>query len=334
MILHPGILALLAGSGIVLALMAYGGALGIRIMARWDRRSSSEGQLLLERKTYLVSSLLSYAFGFELMSVFLYIYTVDDIHALFIGAMCATGSLNANPVGWPALGLKIALFFVCAAWLALNSLDQRAEDTPLVRLKYPALLAILPLAALDFYLQLRYFLGLQPEIITSCCGSLFSEGEGGVAAELAGLPARPMMWAFYLAAAAVVATSALCLASRRGFLRYLHAAVVASFFGVAIASIISFISLYIYEMPTHHCPFDILQGQFHFIGYPMFVTLFAGTLFGALPGIFQPLKRVPSLGEEIARRERTWLVIGLVLVLAFIGLSTWPVVFGPFILFG
>ena len=334
MILHPGILALLVGSGIVLGLMAYGGALGIRIMARWDRGSSSEAQLLLERKTYLVSTLLSYAFGFELMSLFLYIYTVDDIHALFIGAMCATGSLNANPVGWPVLGLKIALFFVCAAWLAVNSLDQRTEDTPLVRLKYPALLAILPLAGLDFYLQLRYFLGLQPEIITSCCGSLFSDGESGVAAELAGLPARPMMWAFYLCAAALVVTAALCLASRRGFLRYLHAAMAAVFFGVAMASVISFISLYIYEMPTHHCPFDILQSQFHFIGYPLFITLFAGTLFGALPGVFQPLKRVPSLAAEIGRVERTWLVIGLALVLAFIGLSTWPVVFGSFILFG
>ena len=106
------------------------------------------------------------------------------------------------------------------------------------------------------------------------------------------------------------------------------------FFGVALASVISFISLYIYEMPTHHCPFDILQGQFHFIGYPLFVSLFAGTLFSALPGLSQPLKRVPSLAAEIGRVERTWLGLGLAFVLAFIGLSTWPVVFGSFILFG
>lgn len=332
MILHPGILALLAGSGIVLLLMSYGGVLGLRIMARWDRRSSSEEQLRLERKTYLVSTLLGYAFGFELMSVFLFIYTVDDIHPLFSGAMCATGSLNANPAGWLALAVKIALFFAGAVWLAVNRLDQRSEDTPLVRLKYPALLAILPLAALDFYLLLRYFLGLQPEIITSCCGALFSADAGGVAAELAGLPVRQSMGAFYGTAGLLGVTASLCLWRRWGFLRYLLSTVAAAFFAVAVASIVSFVSIYIYEMPYHHCPFDILQRQFGFVGYPLYGSLFAGTLFCLLPGITQPLKAVGTLSEEINRSEKTWLWLGALFILAFVGLASWPVVFGPFIL--
>ena len=333
MILHPGILALLAGSVIVFALTAYGGWLGIRIMSRWDRSSSSEAQLSLERKTYLVSTLLGYSFGFETLSVFLYVFTVDDIHPLFVGAMCATGSLNANPIGWSALGLKIVLFFGCGVWLAVNRLDQRTEDYPLVRLKYSSLLAVVPLAGLDLYLQLAYFMGLRPEIITSCCGSLFSDGESGVAAELAGLPARPMMWLFYLSAGLLAATTVSCLVRRDGWARYLHAAASAAFFGVAIAAVVSFISLYIYETPTHHCPFDILQAQFHYIGYPLFACLFGGTLFGLLPGVFQPLKRAAGLAEEIGRAERAWLLAGAALHLAFVCLASWPVLFGDLILF-
>ena len=205
MILHPGILALLVGSLHRARPDGLGGAAGAAgSSARWDRGEQLRGAAALERKTYLVSTLLSYAFGFELMSLFLFIYTVDDIHPLFIGAMCATGSLNANPVGWPALGLKIALFFAAPAWLAMNRLDQRAEDTPLVRLKYPALLAILPLAA---------WISTCSSGTSWVCGprssppaaAPSSAGESGVAAELAGLPARPMMWAFYLCAAALVA---------------------------------------------------------------------------------------------------------------------------------
>src|SRR5512139_1214780 len=103
MILHPGILALIVGSCIVLVMMLFASAQGIGILKGWDFRSSSEKQLDLERRTYLISSIIQYALGFEILSTLLFIYTVDDIHNLFVGAMCATGSLNATPVGWYAL---------------------------------------------------------------------------------------------------------------------------------------------------------------------------------------------------------------------------------------
>src|SRR5512145_1672352 len=140
MILHPGILALLCGSILALLMLVYAGGLGVKILRRWDFRSSSEEQLVLERKTYLVSTIVSYALGFEIFSILLFVFTVDEIHTLFVGAMCATGSLNANPLGWYALYAKIAVFFAAALWLALNYLDGRAEDFPLVKRKFALLL--------------------------------------------------------------------------------------------------------------------------------------------------------------------------------------------------
>ena len=57
MILHAGILALIVGTSIVLAMVLYACWIGVRILRRWDAGSSSEEQLILERKTFLVSSI-------------------------------------------------------------------------------------------------------------------------------------------------------------------------------------------------------------------------------------------------------------------------------------
>lgn len=332
MILHPGILSLIIGSLIVLLMVIYSALLGIRILRRWDLSSSSSGQLSLERKTYLVSTIMNYAFAFVILSAILFIYTADDIHGLFIGAMCATGSLNANPVGWYVLYTKIATFFMASLWLALNHIDQKVEDYPLIKIKYIFILFMVPLLALDTYLQLRYFLGLSPNVITACCGSLFSEEGEGIASTLSALPVKPMMVIFYVTLSLFMANAILSIRSRRGIFKYTLAALSLILFLVSISSIISFISLYFYEMPTHHCPFDIIQREYNFIGYPVYITLFGGVLFGMITGILEPFKRIRSLSVIIERAQKRWVIASIVLILIFTILSTWPIVFSDFTL--
>lgn len=334
MILHPGILALIIGSAIVFVMMLYASAEGIRIISGWDFRSSSERQLDFERRTYLVSSIIKYVLGFEVLSTFLFIYTVDDIHPLFVGAMCATGSLNVNPIGWYALYSKILVFFCASLWIMLNNLDQKAEDFPLIRPKYTALLFITILIGFDLFFQIRYFLGLDPEVITSCCGSLFSDTSSGLAAELSSLSVSPMMWTFYIAVVIFISAALLCMKSQAAFLRYVVSGLSIVLFGVSTAAMISFISLYIYEMPSHHCPFDIFQKNYHFIGYPIYISLFCGVFFGLLPGFFQPLKKIRSLREQIVRAEKKWLLLSILFIIIFTAISSWPVVFGNFTMQG
>lgn len=327
MILHVGILALLLGSGIVMLMMLYASLLGIQILIKWDYKSSSIQQLALERKTYLISTLTNYAFAFIVLSGLLFIFTADDIHSMFVGAMCAVGSLNANPVGWNVLWLKIIIFFPAATWLALNYFDQQAEDFPLVKIKYCFLLLITPLIGLDLYLQIKYFLGLEPEYITSCCGSLFSNDSSSVASGLAGLPVKKMIWIFYSGLFFYCVFCALCFFTRAAFFRYLVTFSALTFFLVAISSIVSFISVYIYELPNHHCPFDILQKGYGYIGYPIYLTLFPGVLFGFLPGVFQPLKKFPTLRNKIRSAEKKWLIWAVVCILSFAAISSWHIVF-------
>src|SRR3972149_261257 len=98
MIFHQAILALLIGSVLICFLLLYSAYYGIQILRRWDLPSGSELQLSLERRTYLLSTMIAYAFGFQLLSLFLFIYTADHLSPLFVGAMCAAGTLNVN--GW------------------------------------------------------------------------------------------------------------------------------------------------------------------------------------------------------------------------------------------
>jgi hypothetical protein len=332
-ILHPGILALLLGALLVTLLMLYASSIGLSILRRWDRASYSQKQLELERRTYLISTLVNYAMGFQALSLLLFIYTVDSLHPLFIGAMCATGTLNANPAGWNILRVKIPVFFLAWLWVIVNHYDQQVEDSPLVRPKYAALFVLLPLVVLDGWWQFRYFTGLDPQIITSCCGSLFSKTDGGIASSLAALPVVPMIWLFYLWALLLLLLLLPAFRFRAAVLRYLLALAALILLPVGLAAVISFISIYIYEMPTHHCPFDLLQAGYDFIGYPLYLALFGTILCGLLPGLMRLLQVfAPSLGTIFASRERFWLLGTLLSLLLLLALVSWPLLFGPFTL--
>jgi len=329
-IVHPGIIALFIGAILVLLLTAVASVLGLVILRRWDRGDSGEYQLQLERRTYLVSSLLGYGFAFEVASLFLFIYTLDELNGRFAGAMCATGVLNANPVGWPLLLMKVVSFFLCGCWLAVNGYDQRSDNMPLVRYKYGALFLLLPYFMLETWLLFRYFGGLTPSIITSCCGTLFSSSEKTLAGGLSALPMRPAMIGFY---AASLAYAVLLLFFRRKGGRMLAGLTAAGAFGylaVALAAVISFISVYFYEMPTHHCPFDILQGEYHYVGYPLYAGLLGSVFCGMMAALADRLTGMTAFAQPLAGERRKWTGRALVWLAVFLLVSGYPLVTGSF----
>ncbi len=169
--LTPAILALNLASLTQSLLLVLAAGFAIQILRHWDLSSGSERQLELERRTYLIATLVAWVFGGNLLSLLLFVYNAEQLSTQFVGAMCATGVLNANPWGWPSLWLKVSLFFAGAAWLILNGVDNQAPDYPLVRPKYALLLLITPLALVEVTAQALFFTALNPDLITSCCGS-------------------------------------------------------------------------------------------------------------------------------------------------------------------
>jgi hypothetical protein len=315
MIQHPAILALTTASLLTAIMLIYAGWYGTRILDKWDLHSGSELQLDLERRTYLISVILSYILVFQIGSLFLYIFTADSLHSQFTGAMCAAGSLSVNGYGYPVLILKIVNCLLAGVWLIVNHVDTRGYDYPLIRTKYGLLNILVPLVLLEVIFQFVYFFNMKADVITSCCGSLFSTDKHSIAGEIAGLPNGPMQLAFFGFMAATLLSG--IFFHRKGRGGYLFSTVSSLTFLVAAAALVSFICLYFYELPSHHCPFCILQKEYSYIGYALYATLLGGAVCGLGVGGLAPFASCGSLAGIIPAIQRRLTVVTLTLYLLF-----------------
>jgi len=307
--LHPAIIALLAGALAVNALVLYAAWHALAILRHWDPNSGSERQLQLERRTYLVSTLLGNAFLFEILSLALLVFVADRLHLQINGAMCAVGTFNANAWGYPALLLKVFNVLGAGLWLTLNFADSRAYDYPLVRVKNRLLLLLALPVSLETLALWYFFRNLKGDVITSCCGSLFSAGGNQVAADLAGLPPLPTALLFYLLLLLTIAFGVLFLRGHgKGQIFTIFATLT---FSVGIAALISVFGPIFYELPHHHCPFCILQSEYLHVGYLLYTALFTGVLAGLGCGVLSPFRNRPSLHNFIPRLQRYLTIICL-----------------------
>lgn len=315
MLFQPAIIALLLAAGMATLMLAAAAPFALAVLREWNIASGSARQLVLERRTYLFSTLVSFVMLIQVAALLLFVFNADRLSVMFVGAMCAVGTLNVNEWGFPALICQMVVFFAALIWLAVNHVDNQARDYPLVRVKYALLLLLLPLLALNLWLQYRYFSGLRANVITSCCGSMFSEDAETVAAEMSGLEPRTAMWLFYAGMTAAVAAG--MLHWRRagridGFLCGLFAL---AGFVVALSGVISFVSLYIYEHPHHHCPFCILKPEYDYRGYALYLPLFVGAAAGMATGVLQFFAGVPGLRAVLPRHSAR---LGLFAALGFL----------------
>jgi len=324
MLFQPAIIALLLASAVSVLMLAAAAPFALQLVRHWDIRSGSERQLQLERRTYLMSTLLSFVFATQLLALLLFVFNADKMSVMFVGAMCAVGTLNANEFGFPALIAQIGVFFLAAAWLVVNHADSRAYDYPLVRVKYLLLLGMLPFVALAFGLQLEYFLNLKADVITSCCGSLFSGEAKTLTGDASAMEPQQAMILFYSALALVIVAALFNVRQPRG--GYLVAGLSGIAFVAAMIGIVSFVSLYVYEHPHHHCPFCLLKPEYDYQGYWLYLPLFAATAAGLGVGALQPFARIPSLAAilpQLARRLSWIAVLGFSLFTAVATFMIW-----------
>ena len=303
-------------------MLVYANFHGVKILRAWNIQSGSEQQLNLERKTYLISTLVNNAFGFQLISLFLFIYTADRLSSFFVGAMCAAGSLYVNDWGYPAVILKIVNSVLAGIWLIINFTDNRAYDYPLIRIKYALLIVITPFVLGEMIVQGNYFLRLKPDIITSCCGALFSKGSETMIAEIIALPFIPVAAAFFSAMALTFLIGIYFYSSGRWAYAFFFMTLITFF--ASVTSLIAFVSLYFYELPTHHCPFCVLQKEYSYVGYPIYMAILGGVIAGPAVGVLNFFRNIQSLEEVIPSLQRRLVLVSLISYGMYLGI----VIFG------
>jgi hypothetical protein len=228
--------------------------------------------------------------------------------------------------------MKSINFFLCGVWLIINYTDNKGLDYPLVQVKYKLLIVITALLAFETFLIINYFLHLQPNVITSCCGTLFSTDAASIAGGIASLPSIPAKVLFYLSVVLALRSGIHFLVTGRAVRVFAYLSTWLYIF--SFVAIISFISLYFYELPTHHCPFDLLQRDYNYIGYPLYLSLFAAGITGAGAGVIDRFKDAPSLKSALPGLQKKLCLFAMIGYTVFTLIATYPMIFSDFILEG
>jgi hypothetical protein len=323
MILNPWIIAMhltLLGMAV---LYLYALFISFQVVKRWDVNSMDDGQLALERRSHLASTIIHYGLWIQVMSLVLFYMALESVSEVIPGAMCATGSLQASDYGFPALFLKVAVTILCVLWISFHHVDSQLEDYRLTPFKFKTLFFLAPLVLADLALQFLYFLDLDPEIISSCCGVVFEIQGEGLGASVASLPAPPMMIAFY-GTLPVLLLAGWHFARKATAWGYYAYSILGILFSVlSILAIISFISPYVYEAPSLHCPFCLMRQEYGYIGYLLYLLLFGAFFLSLLPGLLECMKRKgPAIGHVVGGLQKKALIVSLVLWVLFVSVPT------------
>jgi hypothetical protein len=319
MIFQPAAVALLLTLTLNAMMLSAAAIFAIQLLRHWNPSIGSPLQIRLERRTYLISTLVGVALVTILPAMALFVLTADRMAPFFSGAMCAVGSLKVNGWGFPALYAMLGQFFLACAWLILHHLDRLGWDYPLIRAKHALLLILAPLAICSACFAWLYFLDLRPEVITSCCGSLFGSQAARVNGELAAMPTRTAM-----------VVSAIALTTILGLgLAYLRYGLFGRIYGLAamltalvgVLAVIAFIAPYIYEQPNHHCPFCLLQPEHGHAGWLLYPPLFMAAATGIGVSLGEHAAGHASLGTQARRVARHLAIASMCGFVAFAVLS-------------
>jgi hypothetical protein len=324
-------IALLICIAATLFLVVLAGSTAVRIILFWDGDSDSERQIDLEGRTWLAAALVQTGLAVQMFSLLLLVLAADDFSSMIAGAMCATGSFLANEYGNGSLFFKVINIFLCGFWIVLHRLDLRSEYSPLIRIKFAYLIFLIPLLFFDAYYLFQYLYRLEPDVISSCCGVIFSSSTLQENFLVVSITENELLAAFYLLAGVLLLQG--FVVSRKQFEDRAHSAMYLLygilflvFFILSLVAITVFFSSYIYAMPSHNCPFDILRKEYNFIGYPIYFALFGGCFAGMSSGIATLFYRKAGLGQPVASYRKNGAVTASCLIFLFVMLVSYPVI--------
>ena len=252
--------------------------LSINIFLKWDITSTSSLQYSLEKNSYLSATIIKYIFVVKIPLFIFFIFTLDKLSNIITGAMCGAGVVNATVYGTYLLMLKILNIYLFAFWLVLHNESIKYEIPKYIKLKFGFFIVTFLLLVVEIFTEFTMFNSIDPKSVVDCCGVIYSVNSQTFISYFLELPHVVLLGIFYTLF--FLMTTMFVMKKK-----YAYALLNVVFIIVAILSLISFFGTYIYELPTHHCPFCFLQKEYNYIGYLLYILLFCGTFFGTIIGL-------------------------------------------------
>ena len=268
----------------LLLLLAFLSTVGL--LKKWNFDAFTTEQFTLENRSYLVMTIIFFVMMLKVVLLPYFVYTMDNLSNLIPGAMCGAGVVKANEYGNPLLSLKIIILFLSGLWLSMNSIDLKAKDYPYLKLKSWFFMIIFLLLSVEFLLDILYFTNIETTNPVSCCSVIFGQ-TGGANGLPFGLDVPKLLILFYLLFALVILTALSNLA--------VMSIVSNLLFGIiAYYAVVYFFGTYIYELPTHLCPFCMLQDHYYYVGYLLWGLLMLGVFLAIDAAVMQSFFKQPA----------------------------------------
>ncbi len=291
-LLNNQVIVYILSESILLGLLFIAFVITAGMLKSWDFGSFSQKQFTLERRAYLVMTILIFVFAVKFFLVLYFVFAIDNLSVLVPKTMCAAGVISANDYGMYLLFFKLVILFFLLLWMALNRYDLQARDYPVFRVKSWLFVLIFIMVAVEMWLGLAYFSHIDMLEPVNCCSTLYGQLEGANPLPL-GLDITKLLILFYLLF--VVLAGAMFSAQK-------ILSIVASILFVVIAyyAVVYFFGTYVYELPTHNCPFCMLQKEYYFVGYLLWGTLFIGVYLSLVSSVMEIYLKIERRKEKMA----------------------------------
>ncbi len=262
----------------------------LRILKKWDFDSFNPIQFKLEKQSYLVNTIILFVFSLKFLLIVYFIFTIDSLSVLVPGAMCGAGVITANAYGTPLLTLKLTVLALLTLWLYLNFYDMNTKNYQYFKEKSWLFIAVFLLMVGELFLDFSYLANIDTHIAVSCCSTLFGQLEGANPLPF-GLTISLLLLLFFLLYALTILTLNLNYKKLYIFSNLL-------FLYIAYYAVVYFFGTYIYQLPTHKCPFCMLQSDYFYVGYLVWGFLFIGTFIGISDALSSLIIDKPKLKHQ------------------------------------
>ncbi len=284
MLLTPEIITILALDFIFAFFGLIAFVISIKIVRSWDLNSTSQKQYKLEKQSFLVATIIKYIFIVKLPLFLFFIFTADKLSDVITGAMCGAGVVNSVSFGSSMFFYKILNLYIFGFWLVLHSFDLKNENQPYTKYKFWLYIVGFVFLVTEIYLEIDFFTSLDVSKLVSCCGTLFSAASTSSISFIYAINKLYFVYIFYAVYLFLLISYLL-----KNSISILLSNIIYIF--ISIISLIMFFGTYIYQLPTHHCPFCMLQKDYYYIGYVLYVTLYVGTFYGISGAIMSILEK-------------------------------------------